>query len=51
MAVRLYGGQLRKETIRTPTGKAFSLLNLPYYLAGKLEHYLKWAFSGAAQNH
>jgi hypothetical protein len=46
MAVRLYAGQLKKETIHTPTGKAFTLLNLPYFLAGKLEHYLQWAFSG-----
>lgn len=45
MAVRLYAGPLKKETIQTLTGKSFSLLNLPYYLAGKLEHYLEWAFS------
>lgn len=46
MAVRLYAGNLKKEILKTPTGKTFTLLNLPYYLAGQIEQYLQWAFNG-----
>lgn len=46
MAVRLYAGNLKKETVKTPTGKIFTLLNLPYYLAGRIAPYLQWAFNG-----
>jgi len=41
MAVRLYAGPLKKETAQTPSGKVFTLLNIPYYLAGKLGQYLE----------
>ena len=41
MAVRLYAGPLKKETAQTPSGKVFTLLNIPYYLAGKLAQYLE----------
>ena len=46
MAVRLYAGNLKKEAVRTLAGKGYTLLSLPYYLAGKIEDYLQWAFSG-----
>ncbi|MCO6487503.1 MAG: ATP-binding protein [Phaeodactylibacter sp.] len=49
MAVRLYAGNLKKEAVRTLAGKAYTLLSLPYYLAGKIEQYLQWAFSGKAE--
>lgn len=41
-AVRLYAGELRIEQTTTIAGTEFSLLNLPYYLAGELEQYLHW---------
>ena len=41
-AIRLYGHQLRIDSIKTLSGKPFHLLNLPYYLAGKLDVYLEW---------
>jgi len=41
-AIRLYGYQLRIDSIKTLSGKPFHLLNLPYYLAGKLAVYLEW---------
>jgi predicted AAA+ superfamily ATPase len=40
-AIRLYAGPLRRETARTRRGKEFQLLNLPYFLAGKLRDYLE----------
>lgn len=43
LAVRLYAGRLSKETVRTLAGKTYTLLNLPYYLAGKMDEYLQWA--------
>jgi predicted AAA+ superfamily ATPase len=41
-AVRLYAGPLEIVRTKTPEGKAFSLLNLPYCLAGKLRAYIRW---------
>ncbi|QTR53201.1 ATP-binding protein [Thiothrix unzii] len=41
-AVRLYAGKLEVEDAVTVEGKAFKLLNLPYYLGGKVEGYLEW---------
>lgn len=40
LAVRLYAGEYRKEELVTPQGKAFTLLNLPYCFAGKLQQYI-----------
>ncbi len=42
IAVRLYSGPLSIDSIRTPDGVPFRLLNLPYYLAAKLGEYLDW---------
>jgi len=42
LAVRLYGGPLEVQQTRTPQGKEFSLLNLPYFLAAQLPQYLDW---------
>ncbi|WP_353480402.1 AAA family ATPase [Haliscomenobacter sp.] len=42
MAVRVYGGKLSTNTLETPNGKVYQLLNLPYYLTGQLEKYLAW---------
>ena len=41
-AVRLYAGKLQLEEHKTPKGKTFKLLNLPYYLSGKLKDYLDY---------
>lgn len=44
-AVRIYSGKLSKEANTTPSGTKYYLLNLPYYLAGKLREYLEWFIS------
>lgn len=41
-AVRLYAGQLSIDRLKTPNGKEYSLLNLPYYLTGQIELYINW---------
>jgi predicted AAA+ superfamily ATPase len=41
-AVRLYAGALKIDSIKTPLGKTFHLLNLPYFLAGKIKEYVEW---------
>ncbi len=46
-AVRLYAGPLEIHHLKTPEGKPFSLLNLPYFLAGQLDKYLNWFLSEA----
>lgn len=40
LAVRLYRGDISISNIKTPGGKSFRLLNLPYFLSGKLDGYL-----------
>jgi predicted AAA+ superfamily ATPase len=42
IAVRLYAGALNITSITTQKGKQYSLLNLPYFLASRLVHYLNW---------
>lgn len=39
-AVRLYAGKIQNDSLKTPSGKAFQLLSLPYYLVGELKNYL-----------
>lgn len=41
-AVRLYSGELNKTESITPNGKKYTLLNLPYFLAGRINKYLEW---------
>lgn len=41
LAIRLYAGQFQIDNLKTPNGKSFTLLNLPYYLAGNLEKYIE----------
>lgn len=41
-AVRFYAGKVNLETHKTIAGKTFNLLSLPYFLAGKLEGYVKY---------
>jgi len=42
LAIRLYAGRINLSDVRTPKGKSFRLLNLPYYLATQLPEYLEW---------
>ncbi|MCP4213356.1 MAG: ATP-binding protein [bacterium] len=41
-AVRLYAGPFRLEEAVTPDGKSYKLLNLPYFLAGRIFDYIQW---------
>lgn len=42
LAVRIYAGKLSITETKTPKGKMFYLLNLPYYLVSRLEKYVNW---------
>jgi len=42
LAIRLYSGPLQIENTKTPEGKSYHLLNLPYFLAGRLKDYIAW---------
>lgn len=42
MAVRFYAGTLSIDEVKTPKGKSFYLLSLPYYLTSQLKSYLAW---------
>lgn len=44
MAVRMYAGPFNIERTCTPQGKAYSLMNLPYYLGTKLPEYLEYFY-------
>ena len=42
-AVRLYSENIKISTnVSVPGGRSFQLLDLPYFLAGKLQDYLEW---------
>jgi len=41
-AVRMYAGELKIEKLRTPRGKSYLLMNLPYYLGTKIPEYIAW---------
>jgi hypothetical protein len=41
-AVRLYAGPLQETGATASSGKIYKLLNLPYFLAGKINDYLQW---------
>jgi predicted AAA+ superfamily ATPase len=41
-AVRLYTGNLSVNEVETPGKKKIYLLNLPYFLAGKIKEYVRW---------
>lgn len=43
-AIRLYSGQLDFQRTKTPDGKEFVLLNLPYFLASRIVDYVAWMF-------
>lgn len=41
-AIRLYSGPLQVAETSTPSGKPYKLLDLPYFLAGKIYDYMRW---------
>ena len=41
LAIRLYAGQFQIDTLNTSNGTPFTLLNIPYYLAGNLDKYIE----------
>lgn len=41
-AVRMYSGPISIQKTKTPEGKLFYLLNLPYFLTGKIKNYMEW---------
>ncbi|MGV3632009.1 MAG: ATP-binding protein [Bacteroidota bacterium] len=41
-AIRFYAGERSLDTLKTPEGKTFYLLSLPYFLASKTEAYIEW---------
>ncbi len=41
-AVRVYSGKLSIDKVKTIRGKKYFLLNLPFYLVGKINEYLGW---------
>ena len=42
MAIRFYAGEMSMTEALTPSGKAYHLLNLPYYLVSQTEKCLQW---------
>lgn len=42
-AVRFYNGEVSISKAKTPGGKEFDLINLPYYAVSQIEEYLEWA--------
>ncbi|MCY4633736.1 MAG: DUF4143 domain-containing protein [Acidobacteria bacterium] len=43
LAVRLWDGDIDLHPAKTPDGRGFRLLNLPYFLVHRLDDYLDWA--------
>lgn len=41
-AIRLYGGRFTVDALTTPEGTPYKLMNMPYFLAGKLYEYAVW---------
>lgn len=41
-AVRVLANKLSVEKVKTPTGKEYMLLNLPYYLSTRIPQYIEW---------
>lgn len=48
-AVRLFANQLSIDEVKTTSGKKFFLMNLPYFLAGKLTEYIHWFISSYSE--
>ncbi len=46
-AMRLYAGPFDLHPARTPSGKPYTLLNVPYFLAAKIHEYADWMMDQA----
>jgi len=44
-AIRFYPGKVTINQVKTPAGKEYNLLNLPYYLVSQIDKYLEWGIS------
>jgi len=44
-AVRMYAGEFNIKKTKTPGGKPYLLMNLPYYLGAKIYGYLEYFLS------
>jgi len=44
-AIRIYGGEYLVEQTKTPKGKPYFLMNLPYYLGTKIPDYVEYLVS------
>lgn len=42
LAVRFYAGALNITEAKTPKGKRYQILNLPYFLVSQIEKYIQW---------
>ena len=49
-AVRMYAGEFRIDQHTTRNGKAYFLMNLPYYLGTKLKEYIEYFIDAAGKN-
>lgn len=45
IAFRLLANTYHEEKVQTPTGKRFTLYNLPYFLASRIPQYIDWIVS------
>ena len=45
--IRIYSGELKIDKITSLKGKKIWMLNLPFYLVGEIEDYLKWFLNAA----
>lgn len=50
-AVRMFSGKFSIEQHTTPSGKAFTLMNLPYYLATQLPNYIAYLVDNFGADH
>ena len=48
-AIRFYAGSRQLDKLRTPEGKLFYLLSLPYFLASRIESYIQWLTAEVAE--
>ena len=43
IGIRMLGNEIKIESSKTRNNKPFTLLSLPYFLAGKIDKYIAWA--------
>ncbi len=50
-AIRLYAGEFSVEKHKTPTGKAYLLMNMPYFLGAKIPEYAEYLIKNYPKLH